>query len=553
MAHGTWHMACQTYVLNLFQFHRSLNQTQFLFSSPRLFRAAKLAALSAGLSPRSRWLSFLSKFSGLPSLLRLFRLPKSALFFVLLLLLSYSQGSVALTAHTSRVIEGSAPYLTFDGGRTKATTTDDLLTITLSDGTRVTPSTNTSSAQNPIRLPNVRDTLGDIGMLVPSSTNSVSLNDLVNRYHYWGDDDGDGQGANSVTATGSLSVLFYDKDSNTVSRSDTLDFCKAPYRVVLVSGSGSIETQYGVPNISNFNGQRVTYYISPYNNVGVCFVRPSLYYGGTGDLVSVASRDEPHFAGPASVWNPKKGFLVQSTNPLSYGRNFPTTGADGLYFDLLLGGIEARQVTWSSVSHGGITARAYPANPQNNWIHERTSVTRIELHGPHAGVSLRESSNPSPLTPLPSLPQTFELEGRDSSGRVVVKYGFVLKQWFVNRGNKLDTPSNHLSWCRSLGYRLSRVRDLTNAGCYRIHPTYSCVGAVGAYPRSGNGYYDRQIGAGLFSEWGDVRGYSTAGFGGMNHWTSDVGSNGPFSVYSHTGSILSKGSPWGDYAVCTTP
>ncbi|WP_167349281.1 hypothetical protein, partial [Gilliamella bombicola] len=74
--------------------------------------------------------------------------------FATLLLLPYSQSSLALTAYTSRVIQGSAPYLTFDGGRTKATTTDTLLAIELPDGRTITPSTNTSSSTNPIRLVN---------------------------------------------------------------------------------------------------------------------------------------------------------------------------------------------------------------------------------------------------------------------------------------------------------------------------------------------------------------------------------------------------------------
>ncbi|SCC34806.1 hypothetical protein GA0061081_12313, partial [Gilliamella bombicola] len=206
MASGIWHLACQTYALKLFKFHRSRNQTQFLFSSPRSFRVAKSETLSAGLSPGSRRLPLLSKFSGLPSLsglLRLFRFSKSALFFVVLLL-SYSQSSVALTAYTSKYIVGSAPYLTFDNGRTKATSTDKLLSIRLQDGQVITPSTNTTSATNPIRLPYVGSNLSHIEMIVPSSTNSVSLSDLVTRYNYWRDDDGDEPAVNGVS--GNISV-----------------------------------------------------------------------------------------------------------------------------------------------------------------------------------------------------------------------------------------------------------------------------------------------------------------------------------------------------------
>ncbi|NUF50549.1 hypothetical protein, partial [Gilliamella sp. ESL0250] len=207
------------------------------------------------------------------------------------LLLPYSLSSQALTAHTSQVIQGSAPYLTFDGGQTKVTTTDALLFITLPDGTTVTPSTNTSSATNPIRLIN-ESNLSNIGMLVPPSTNSIGLDALIRApYNYWGDDDGDGQGTNGVTATGNLSVSFTDKNGSTVSRSDTLDICSAPYKVTLSSTDGNLTTQYGIPNSRNFEGSTVTYYINPNSQPKVCYARPSLYYG------------EDEAAGPASIWN----------------------------------------------------------------------------------------------------------------------------------------------------------------------------------------------------------------------------------------------------------
>ncbi|OTQ67162.1 hypothetical protein B6D17_11240, partial [Gilliamella apis] len=49
-------------------------------------------------------------------------------------LLSISFANHALTAKTIYVIQGSAPYLTFDGGSTRVTNTEALLRISLSDG-----------------------------------------------------------------------------------------------------------------------------------------------------------------------------------------------------------------------------------------------------------------------------------------------------------------------------------------------------------------------------------------------------------------------------------
>ncbi|MWP46468.1 hypothetical protein [Gilliamella sp. Pas-s27] len=339
--HGR-HLACQTYALNLIDSHSGQKQAQRLFSSPKSFCVAKstqssrfLLAMSsadssttfletssttssvtdsAGLSPISKWLS---------KPLLLFKsslLFKSALFFAPLL--SYTQGVQALTAYTSMTIEGSAPYLTFDGGVTKLTNTDRLLSIKLQDGTVYTRSTNPSTPSNPIRLPYVGSNLSHIEMIVPPSQNSITMNDLVSQGN-WKDDDGDGQ----ATASGSISVTFTDKDGNTVNRTDALSVCNAPYKVTLTSSGGTLSTQYGVPRSSSFIGATVDYYINPNSSQPViCSVRPNLKWG-TGN-----------YAGPANIWNPDKGFLVQSTSPSSYDRNFPTTGSDGLYFDLDVGG-----------------------------------------------------------------------------------------------------------------------------------------------------------------------------------------------------------------------
>ena len=85
--------------------------------------------------------SFRSNLQYLPSIFRLsgvlirgrllFRQVILALLPILLMLTSYC--SQALTAKTRNFINGHAPYLTFDGGYTRATNTDELLGITLSD------------------------------------------------------------------------------------------------------------------------------------------------------------------------------------------------------------------------------------------------------------------------------------------------------------------------------------------------------------------------------------------------------------------------------------
>ncbi|MWN31155.1 MULTISPECIES: hypothetical protein [unclassified Gilliamella] len=551
MASGIWHLACQTYALNLIDSHGGQKQAPQLFSSPKSFRVAKstpsLAKSSAKLSPISKWLSK-------PSLLS-----KSSLFFAPLLLLSYTQGAQALTAQTSRVIEGSAPYLTLDGGRTKVTNSDGLLSIRLQDGRVITPSANPSSATNPISLPYVGSNLSHIAMIVPPSQSSITINDLVSQGN-WGDDDGDGQGTNGVTATGSISVSFTDKNGNTVSRSDALDICNAPYKVTLTSTAGNLTTQYGVPNITSFGSQTVDYYIKPNTSPVICSSRPNLRHGSRYD-----NSWGIDFAGPSNIWDSAKGFLTQSTSSSSYGNNFPTTGSDGLYFDLDISGVDASQLIWSPVSHNGITATVSWTRPRSgtfrepsgrtvqadSWISDKSKyVTRITLKGPEARNQIN-NDNPNLIT-VPTLPQEFELEGHDSQGNVVVKYGFVLRQWFVNRGDKKSTALNQMTWCRSLGYQLPRVRDLTNAVCSGWHSGNWCQGAVGATPSSPQNTYQRRIGTGFFSEWGFMSNYADAGFVPYSYWTSDVANNFNFPVHSGLGNVDSSTSLY-RYGLCVVP
>ncbi|MCX8675994.1 hypothetical protein J3U16_11915, partial [Gilliamella sp. B3023] len=217
------------------------------------------------------------------------------------------------------------------------------------------------------------------------------------------------------------------------------------------------------------------------------------------------------------MWDPAKGFLTQETDPSLYGRNFPTTGANKLYFDLLISG-SSQPLSWSPVSQGGITATMSNSTA--------TSV-RVTLTGPYATESQINSSSPIPIS-KPTLPQTFELVGRDSNGTPVVRYGFTLKQWFVNRGSKYDTYPNTLSWCNSFGYQVPRVKDLTNANYYNL----------GATPSSPANYYMRHIGSGFFTEWGRMSDYSGVGFNDHWYWTSDPTGSTQWIVFANYGDTL---------------
>jgi len=275
---------------------------------------------------------------------------------------SISFANYALTTKTTNIIQGSAPYLTFDGGSTRVTNIEALLWISISDGRTFTPTTNDSSLDNPIVLPVAGQSFNDIGMLVPTDTDSVELTSLIGTpYNYWGDDDGDGQGTNDITATGNLSLSIIDKNNHSVSHNEVLTNCNSPYKLTLFNPEGTLKTRYGIPNESRFSASNATYYISPKAAPEICFAKPSLEFGGTG------YRRPEMYAGPADIWNPDKGFLTQSITPSSYGLNFPTTGANGLYFDLEIGG-NNKDLYWEPVTHSGITATM-------------TSSTKTSVHG----------------------------------------------------------------------------------------------------------------------------------------------------------------------------
>ncbi|OCG10284.1 hypothetical protein A9G13_00660 [Gilliamella sp. wkB178] len=466
---------------------------------------------------------------------------KRCLAIVPLLLLPYATTTQALSVTTAEVINGNQPYITFDNGNTKITTTDSLLGITLSDGTTettYTPANNPSTLANPILLPKENQTFADISMLVPTTADSITLNDLIGPpNNYWGDDDGDGQGVNGITATGSLSLKIEDNMGNAVGRNEVLKVCNAPYKLTLTSTNSKLSTQYGVPNSATFADTRVYYYINPKTAATVCFAKPLL----------------DGAPGPKNMWNQNNGFLVQSTDEASYGKNFPTTGANNLYFDLVIGGMDSSAMEWPSVTRGGITATMEHAPDLGTY----TTAIRVTLTGPAATPGDMTSTTPSSVN-LPSLPQKMEIVGYDSSHTPVLKYGFELKQWFVNRGiqkqaNRADTKA----WCAAIGYRIPNVLDLTNAACTGRVGDFpaECRGAVGATPPSDGNNYTRHIGAGFFSEWGNVGNYHGADFTNVfAYWTGDLQTS-PYYFYVEPalGKINNAPGSRSYYNLCANP
>ncbi|MFQ0995442.1 hypothetical protein ACGH6Q_10560 [Gilliamella sp. BG2] len=258
------------------------------------------------------------------------------------------------------------------------------------------------------------------------------------------------------------------------------------------------------------------------------YVRPSLSYGKNTDSTW-------QFAGPANIWNPDKGFSVQSIDPDLYYLNFPTTGMDGLYFDLLITDIRPEELKWEPVEEGGVRVTVTNVRANESMLPDEDRgqiVARVKL---------------SNLSFRPELPARFELVGRDiNTEDEVVKYGFVLQKWFARSRDIDKSYERQLNYCRwhasSTGYRMAKLRELTNAKCGVIN-FFPCINDINNLASSSSGvHYQRRIGEGFLAEWGDIDGYDNHYYG-QYVWVSDAaeplfdGRERQFIVSSSVGSI----------------
>ena len=424
----------------------------------------------------------------------------------------------ALNITTANAIHGGAPYLTYDGGTTKADSTESLLSITLSDGTVISAENDESSLTNPIELPNQGDTYASIQTIVPlpQSGNSnypkVKMTDLLKApYNYFGDDDGDGYddvaGEVIATASGDIGVKW--ENINGIDVTDTVKNnayskfieCDGPYKLTITATNGELKTQYGEPNKSSFMGGSHSYYINPKVEPHVCYAQPSPLFD---DAARIGSHEgvSPWFDGPG--WDsgvidfgeyrgyPSKGFKFYNARNSGhydgknsvYTNNFPSTGSNGLYFYLLLAGISPEAViaaNGSSISavEGG-NVRLSLSTGITGWEHQLRGLIsvsdeypylypygvpqkalKITLNGPRA------TSNDKNFSP-----STFRLYA--DRGKSKILYEFKLMRWYIpthivyqnviTKENISMYQAKGQEECQRLGkgYRLTEMNDLTH-------------------------------------------------------------------------------------------
>ncbi|MDF7670072.1 hypothetical protein PT276_02435 [Orbaceae bacterium ESL0721] len=401
----------------------------------------------------------------------------------LLLLLSIpSTSSAALSAITNQTVIGSKPFITLDGGQTKIEHVDALFDITLSDGTTYSKTNNPSAPDKPIELPDQKQSFENITTLIPKTLREIAIDDLVHEpYNFWGDDNGDGVDEVGISATGNLTMTITDVWGKSVNRSTILSVCNAPYKVTLAA-SGTLSTQYGDPRSSDLGSADVTYYFRPKVGLPVtCFAQPNLDYSST----------HPHpmwpytqMDGPASQWNPDRGYILQSLNNPS--KNFPTMGSYGLFFNLILGDGVGGRITYSKSPTSSIIDLLITDGGNGS--------AKVMLIGPRNGASPAEAQR--------FVPTTFILYSDAAKSNAI--YSFTIGKWFIAK------PGESTGWnpnfCRDTyggGYRTPNTVELSNAN----DPLTGWNGGLAGQPSN----FQRRIGGGLFSEWGNMDNYGRWG------------------------------------------
>jgi hypothetical protein len=463
---------------------------------------------------------------------------------------------MALSIESSKSIEGSASYISLDGGITKVPSSTGLLGLKLSDGRFYIPSrasdaalypdaiVDNSTKDTPIKVPE-GTTFADLKIAIPRTNNDNYPKLLFKDFPKFGyiiDDDGD---QINITSTSNeyLQVTwanywsFIDDITDDVRNNinDKLDSCMGVYRLSLKQrGIFRGASLNGIPNNILFSTNSYLYhdyFITPGDNTShpkACFARtPRL----TPDKNS-----NGYTVGPGWVY--RRGFKTQDiNNPES---NFPTTGIDGLSFYLQFENITPEQVI---AANGVNVSPISGSNAVTLSLSTKSLIgityLAVKLNGPiHTSSSIQ-----------PFVPTEFKLYS-DVSHRELL-YSFKLGRWYILPITQYwnDTYDKAVAQCQSYdGYRMPRVSDLTNAN----------APSLGVEILPGNGAsYRRQLSfkdnngnwiGGIKNEWGDE-------YKPMNGSSPQIWAEGGYKVNADSGVILknTSGNSSQNYILCVSP
>ncbi|MDF7671548.1 hypothetical protein PT276_10150 [Orbaceae bacterium ESL0721] len=429
--------------------------------------------------------------------------------------------SALTTIETQNIIHGTAPYLTFDNGKTKATDASSLLSIKLSDGRIFTPENNPSTPDNPIELPDGTQSLADIQMFMPVGKTSISLNELVKAPYNYGVD----ENRDLITATGNISLRITNVMGYWVNREDKLSICDSYYELVLKSSEGVLSTEFGFPNTTHFNASNTIYYVKPKAppKPQVCFAQPFMEWSDRYYW------EHYHFDGPISQWDNSRGFIPQNINVPS--SNFPTIGSHRLHFNLAL----SDGVRWQDLSYDkspAVTGIDIVIRAVEEYRNGRIpdNGANIILSGPNTfdPKDKRYFQTFNVNAPGTAIPTTFTIYSDKSKKNKI--YSFTISKWIMS--DELLSEPYKPDYCTNRfgsSYRLVKVNELTNA---------NGNGWSGGLAGQSNNY-QRRIGGGLYAEWGVMNRESYSGITlGYGSWTVNKNGSKHFRVNESYGDIL---------------
>ncbi len=405
-------------------------------------------------------------------------------------LLFFTNEATSISATSLKSIQGSAPYLIFDGQQS-----DDLsplLTVKLpapnGDVTTITKDTN-SSANDPIILAS-NTKFSDIETFVklPSENNTYPKIQLSNVLaNSWGDEDGDE--VNFASNNESLTLSWSDNEGNSLTeeiknnQNMELDPCYAPYKLTLSADQFTLRTDYGVPRDSNYQSVAHDYYFYPEISSGVkfCYAQPNLDNQDNFDTNS---------------WKKNIGFVTYDKN--NPEKNFPTVGSNNLFFDIkFVGNLSVKNII---KFNGDVVTNSRSQIKLN--LSEHDGKLRVTLKGPRYNNFLTDFKN-----------SYFVLYADENQTKPF--YSFIIKRWFI------AYPYAPISYeliderrcyeqlsTQNTKYFVPNVLDFTNADSGDGDPLEWQHGIQGVGPN-----YQRKISfqrerglwiGGLFTEWGKV-------------------------------------------------
>lgn len=475
------------------------------------------------------------------------------LFLQILILTINISSAMALSINSSKSIEGSASYISLDGGITKVPSTTGLLGLKLPDGRFYIPSrasdaalypgaiVDNSTRTTPIEVPE-GITFADLKIAIPRTNNDNYPKLLFKDFPKFGyiiDDDGD---SINITSTPNeyLKVTWteYGHFANDITEdvrnniNDKLDSCRGSYALSLMHNGTFRGTSLGIPGTILFSNIRLsphTYYIAPRdstNSPRACFARTPSFK---------PDKDTTGYTvGPGWVY--QRGFKTQDIN--NSESNFPTTGADGLSFYLQFVNITPEQV----IAANGVNVS--PISGSNTVTLSLSvaqllgkNVLSVKLNGPgHTSASIQ-----------PFVPTEFKLYSDASHHELL--YSFKLERWYIKPASSsyYGSYDKAVTQCQSYnGYRIPRYSDVTNANEPNL--------GIEMIPGDSNHNYRRQLSfkdnngnwiGGIKNEWGDE-------FSVVNNTQAYIWTEGGYKVHNSRG-LITNGADIYNFILCVSP